>query len=100
MNQIKPANYWRRSKKWSQWLGCEGRVVAATHIKVAGSAHALSAPYAYVIVKFDGVKERKELMGAGHEQLRAGDRVRCVLRRNPSLDKAGLVEYLLKAVKV
>ena len=100
MNQIKPANYWRQSKKWAQWLGCEGRVVAATYIKMAGSSHVLATPYAYVVVEFDEIKERKELMGVGHEQLQTGDRVKCVLRKNPSLDRAGLVEYVLKVAKI
>ncbi len=100
MNQIKPADYWRQSKRWAQWLGREGRVIAATYIKVAGSAHVLAAPYAYVVVKLNGVKEKKELMGVGHERLQTGDRVRCVLRKNPSLDQIGLIEYVLKAAKI
>ncbi len=94
----KPAKYWRQNKKWAKWLGKQGKVLVSTYIKIAGAEHQLIAPYSFAVIEFGD--QRLELMGVGHERLKPGDRVECVLRKNPSTDKTGLIEYQLKAKKI
>ncbi|KUK79638.1 MAG: hypothetical protein XD95_0241 [Microgenomates bacterium 39_7] len=96
---INPAKYWRQSKDISLFLGQRGEVMLATYIRAAGSNQHLQAPYSFVLVKLAGGK-KVEMVGVGHDKLQPGDKIECVLRKTPSDDSVGLIEYVIKAKKV
>ena len=56
-------------------------------------------PYSFALVKLRG-GEKLELMGVGHEKLKPGDKIRCVLRKNRPNHQEGIIEYVIKAQKV
>jgi uncharacterized OB-fold protein len=93
-----PAKYTRLNKQWKSFLGKTGQVVVSTYIRVAGSEHLRAAPYSLAIVAFG--KNRKELMGVGHQRLEIGDKVRCVLRKGSKKNDSDPLEYQLKVKKV
>ncbi len=94
---MRPAKYHRLNQKWAQSVGKTGTVIAATFIRVADEKHHLSAPYSFVLADFEG--ESCELMGVGHEKIKTGDKVQCVLRKNLTTDRVGLIEHQLKVKK-
>ncbi|MBD3250822.1 MAG: hypothetical protein GF381_04635 [Candidatus Pacebacteria bacterium] len=96
---IEPAKYWRMNKKWPELLGKEGRVVAATTIRVAPPNHQAAAPYDYLLIEL-GEGSRIELMAVSGQELKTNDKVRLVLRRTRTNERAGLVNYQLKAEKM
>lgn len=93
-----PAKYARLNKQWKSFLGKTGRVVVSTYIRVAGSEHLMAAPYSLAIIEFG--KKKKELMGVGHQKLKAGDRVECVLRKGSKKSSSDPLEYQLKVKKI
>ncbi len=74
-------------------------MVLSTYIRSAGADHQLLTPYSFAVVELDD-GERVELMGVGHEKLEADDKIECVLRKIPTNDGAGLIEYVIKAKKI
>ncbi len=96
---IHPAKYWRNAKQTKLYLGRKGTVVVATYIRSAGIGYQLSTPYSFAVVKLDD-GEKVELMGVGHEKLEVGDKIECVLRKVPTNDSSGLIEYIIKAKKI
>ncbi len=95
---MKPPQYWRQSKTWSEWLGKTGRVIASTIVRVAAHQRASQTPYSYVVVDFGDI--RKEMMGEGHQVLQPGDQVECVLRKIAESEPHELIHYGLKVKKV
>lgn len=101
MKNKSPINYWRQNKNWSKFIGKKGRVLYSTLIEAAGTDHSLSTPYAFALVELDGESsEIIELMGVGNEKLERGDKIECCLRKNPTLDQDGVIEYVIKAKKL
>jgi uncharacterized OB-fold protein len=94
----KPAGYWRSTDDWKYWLGKQGTVVALTVVHVAPPHLKDFAPYSYVIVEFDG--ERRECIGADHQEFKVGDKVECVLRKMSVPSKEQLIPYGIKVAKV
>jgi uncharacterized OB-fold protein len=95
---MKPAAYWRANKKWSQWIGRQGEVVAATRMQVAIPELAPWTPLSYALVDF--ADERHEFLVAGQDEVQAGDRVECVLRKLGQPDEKGVIAYGIKVRKV
>ena len=92
---MKPAQYYRENKNWSLWLGKVGTVVASTYIRVSSPEFEPFTPYSFVLVDFGD--QKKELMGAGHEQLAVGDKVQCVLRKLATSGQQEIIAYGIKA---
>lgn len=95
---MKPPQYWRHTKTWSDWLGKTGTVVASTIVRVAAHQRSSMTPYSYVIVDFGEV--RREMMAEGHQVLQPGDTVECVLRKMAESEPHALIHYGLKVKKV
>jgi len=95
---MNPATYWRRNKEWKMLLGKKGKVLFSTRVRVTTERQEKWAPYCFVLVKIEG--KRHEMMGAGKEKLREGDKVVCVLRRLSEPTSDGLIEYGIKVKKV
>lgn len=98
MSTVTPAQYWRQNKKWSQWLGKQGVVVASTQILVAPPELESSLPYALALVDFGG--ELRECLGAEHMAFSPGDKVEYVFRRLGEPTETGIVNYGLKVQKI
>lgn len=95
---MKPAAYWRATTEWKTWLGRRGKVIASTVVTVAAPDQEIMTPYSYAIIDFDN--EKKEMMGAGHDVLVAGDEVECVLRKMSVGESNELISYGIKVRKV
>ncbi|MEN8253663.1 MAG: hypothetical protein ABFQ62_04800 [Patescibacteria group bacterium] len=95
---MRPAEYYRQNKDWKKYIGKVGIVVASTMIRVSAPEQTDLLPYSYAVVKVG--KEKKEYMGVGHEKLKPGDKVKCVLRKVGISNKAGIIEYGIKVTKI
>lgn len=95
---MKPPLYWRLNKNWSNWLGKQGKVIAATLVRVASPECEPLLPFSYVIVDFG--QEKKEMMGADHEIFTIGDQVECVLRKTAQNEPHELIDYGIKVTKI
>lgn len=101
MTSKSPIAYWRQNKKWSEFLGKTGRVLHSTYIRAAGVRHAASTPHSFALIELDGSKpERLELMGVGNQKLETNDKIECCLRKIPTPDQGGVIEYVIKAKKI
>ena len=95
---MKPAEYWRQSKKWSSYVFKEGVVVQSTFQYVVPSAQEHYAPYSFLVLSV--ANETIEVMGVPGEKFQAGDRVRLVLRRTAVISTSEPISYGLKAEKI
>lgn len=92
-----PANYWRASQKWNEWIGKQGTVIVSTIIRVSSDGLANQVPYAFVLVDFGDHKA--ELMGADDLSFEPGEKVYCVLRKMGQSLPSEIVPYGIKVVK-
>jgi uncharacterized OB-fold protein len=95
---MQPAQTWRHNQEIKKWLGKAGRVTAVTRIRTSSPELAPMTPYSYTLVNFGETK--KELMATGHDKLKIGDKVECVLRKINLTDTQGIIEYGLKVKKL
>lgn len=96
---VLPANYWRRSQQWSQWLGRRGEVIEVTTVWVAVPSLSSQTPYQLAIVDFDGLHQTWPVV-ASSDPLQSGDQVEVVWRRYGSTDPSEILNYGLKVRKV
>jgi uncharacterized OB-fold protein len=89
--------YWRHNKTWAKDLGKKGKVLAATEVFVGAEEQEKQLPYFYVLVDFG--KERKTMMAALGENLRAGDEVEVVFRKLAESTPEAIIHYGLKVRK-
>jgi hypothetical protein len=82
--KIKPADYWRKSKKISSILGSIGEIVLATN--------------GFALVSINSKKY--EFPVVGKDKLTPGEKVVIVFRRLTPKDSSGLIGYTLKAKKL
>jgi len=95
---MQPAQVWRNTKDIAKWLGKTGQVTAVTRIRTSSPELSPMTPYSYALIDFGNTK--KELMATGHDKLKIGDIVECVLRKINLTDKQGIIEYGLKVKKL
>jgi len=95
---MKPAQYWRLNKSWSQWLGRRGEVIAVTQMQVGIPSLADQTPTLYALVDFGDM--RHEFLVIGQDTLQSGDQVECVLRKLGQPDESGVIPYGIKVQKV
>lgn len=97
-SNMQPAQTWRNTKDIAKWLGKKGLVATVTRIRTSSPELAAMTPYSYSLINFGEIK--KELMATGHDKLKIGDKVECVLRKINLTDKEGIIEYGLKVKKL
>ena len=98
IHAIPPAEYWRKSKSWSQKLGQTGTVIASTLIYHGLPELADSTPYWLVLIKHPDSTHQLYL-GADGYSFQVGDKVKSVLRKLGSRD-SGLINYGLKVIPI
>jgi len=94
---MKPATYWRKNKKWTEWLGKKGKIIASTLIYVSSDKQKNFTPYSLALVDF---KTKKHIfMGASRECFQKGELVKCVFRKLSDSKASGLINYGIKIEK-
>lgn len=93
-----PAEYWRKSKEWSQLIFKQGTVVQSTLLQVTPSAQSEFGNYSFLVVAVG--KKTVEVMGVPGETFSVGDTVRFVLRRMAKNTATQPISYGLKAEKI
>ncbi|OGJ37674.1 MAG: hypothetical protein A2383_04145 [Candidatus Pacebacteria bacterium RIFOXYB1_FULL_39_46] len=95
---MEPAQYWRANKNWSAWIGRQGTVLVSTVVRTSSPQQDSFKPFSYLLVDFG--KEKKELLGVGHQEFQPGDKVVCVLRKISDPSSRELVTYGIKVKKL
>lgn len=94
---ISPVKLWRRQKDIQQFLGKTGTVVTWTKIIVATEAFKRYAPYPVVLVELrGGARAYGQLVDFDEDDLRIGQKVRCVLRKVRQPTQDGVIAYGIK----
>ncbi|MCB9813451.1 MAG: hypothetical protein H6772_03530 [Pseudomonadales bacterium] len=96
--QFNPADYWRQNKNWNNFVGKTGKIVFVTKIEVTSPELQEYLPYCFAIVEMDS--ERYEFMSEKGADLKKGDKVEFVLRKTAENDRASLINYGIKLVKI
>lgn len=93
---LPPARYWRESKNWASKLGRRGKVIAVTTVNLGLPELEDHLPYSLILVKHENNDLQLYMGGDGYE-FKAGDQVKCVLRKISSQEK-GLIHYGIKVI--
>lgn len=95
---ITPVKQWRRKKQVANLIGKKGKIILWTIIRVPSKTFMDQAPYPVVIVEFkDRSRTILQLVDWEESDLTEDREIICVLRKNNSEDKTGIIPYTIKA---
>lgn len=98
---MSPVKIWRNQKKVQKLIGKTGTVVTFTRIRVPMTGFSDQAPYPIVLVALDdGNRMTLQMVDYREEDIRAGTKVRVVLRRIREPDTDGVIPYGVKVIPV
>lgn len=94
---ITPVKIHRHQKHTASLIGKKGKIVMWTMIRVATKLFSSQAPYPVAIVNLEGYGQViGQIVDWQQEELREGQEVIAVLRRNLTEDKESVITYNIK----
>lgn len=92
-----PIKAWREQKKISSFLGLKGKIVSWTRIRVAPQGFLDQAPYIVAVAELENNKRLVgQVVDVWKKEIKIGDRVEVVYRRQKKPDQEGVIYYGIK----
>lgn len=95
--KITPVKIWRRKESLGLHIGKKGTVESFTIVHVAPAGYSQYAPFPVVIVRLvNGQKLIGQMVDYKQEDLRVGQKVVAVIRRQRTEGKKDVIPYVIK----
>ncbi len=92
-----PIKAWREQKKIAPLLGIKGKIVSWTIVRVPPHGFVSDAPYIVAIVEtIDQKRLIGQLVDTFGKEIKMGDKVETIYRRQKRPDEEGVIYYGLK----